>query len=183
MEMAKSICMDFLDVPVGRYGTAEFIERYARHGMELPSLSLATACLVLLTTLMMPSPIEIGAGIKTARPKPHRVTVTAYTNVEACTDSTPNETASLLQIKPRHYGKIIALSRDLAKQYRFGDRFELRLNGRTHIVEYQDLMNKRFKNRIDLLLPSVRKSLKFGVNEGMLIPLDRQDRKPGRRMG
>lgn len=183
MEMAKDICMDFLDLPVGRYGTAEFIERYARRSMELPSLSLAAACLVLFTALLIPSPMGIEAGIKTVRSKPHKVTVTAYTNVEACTDSTPNETASLLQIKPRHYGKIIALSRDIAKQYRFGDQFELRLNGRTHIVEYQDLMNKRFKNRIDLLLPSVRKSLKFGVNEGVLIPLDKQDRKPARRMG
>ena len=99
------------------------------------------------------------------------VTVTAYTNVPQCTDSTPDETASLLHIKPKHYWKLIALSRDLAAGHKFGDRFLLKVNGWSYPVEFQDLMAARHRNKIDFLLPSVGKCMRFGVKEGVLIPV------------
>jgi 3D (Asp-Asp-Asp) domain-containing protein len=112
-----------------------------------------------------------GTDLK-VEPQGHRVTVTAYTNIPSCTDKTPNETASLLRIRPRHYGRIIALSRDLAKHYKYGDRFHLWVNGETHLVEYQDLMAKKHSQRIDLLLPSKKKCLNFGIMQGLLIPAE-----------
>lgn len=118
------------------------------------------------------------------RPKAvHGVTVTAYTNVPSCTDSTPNQTASLLKIRPKHYWRIIALSRDLAKHYKFGDKFELWVDGRVYFVEFQDVMAKRHKGKIDFLLPSVEKCLKFGVNRGVLIPIDGYEADGGRQSG
>ncbi len=112
-------------------------------------------------------------------PKPHLITVTAYTNVTRCTDSTPNITASLLHIKPQHYWKVIALSRDLAKHYRFGDKFQLYINGEPHLVEFQDLMPGKHKRKIDLLLPSIKKCKDFGKKKGILIPLsyEREEEK------
>jgi 3D (Asp-Asp-Asp) domain-containing protein len=102
----------------------------------------------------------------------HKVTVTAYTNSAKCADSNPNITASLLRIKPQHYWKVIALSRDLARGYEFGDKFELWVNGKKYLVEYQDVMPRKHKNKIDFLLPSERKCREFGLNKGILIPLE-----------
>jgi 3D (Asp-Asp-Asp) domain-containing protein len=172
-----------LHLPRAREEDLEWVEdrRSKAGGLRIGALTLA----IFLVTAMvvLPASIDGSRHRKRSFVEPHRVTVTAYTNVEACTDSTPNETASLLKIKPRHYGRIIALSRDLAGRYEFGDRFELQLNGKAHVVEYQDVMAKRFKNRIDLLLPSVKKSLRFGINEGVLVPLGKEGKAPARRMG
>ena len=113
----------------------------------------------------------------------HRVQITAYTNVPQCTDSTPDETASMLHIKRKHYWKLIALSRDLAKGYKFGDRFILRVNGKSYAVEFQDVMAARHRNQIDFLLPSVKRAMKFGVNEGLLIPVGKSGERRARRTG
>lgn len=126
-----------------------------------------------------------GSGSKSERIPSggHRVTVTAYTNVPQCTDSTPDETASLLHIKPKHYWKLIALSRDLAEGCRFGDRFLLMVNGRSYPVEFQDLMAARYRNRIDFLLPSVNRCMRFGVREGVLIPVGKSGLRSVRSAG
>ncbi len=115
---------------------------------------------------------DVSANVAKDQPKAHKVTVTAYTNIPSCTDSTPNETASLLKIRPKHYGKVIALSPDLAKKYKFGDKFYLIINGEKHLVEFQDLMAKRHRNRTDFLLASRKKCKDFGMTQGVLIPLD-----------
>jgi 3D (Asp-Asp-Asp) domain-containing protein len=119
---------------------------------------------------MVAEPLEASVAEKSETA--HKVTVTAYTNSLKCADSNPNVTASLLRIKPKHYWKVIALSRDLAQGYEFGDRFELWVKGKKYLVEYQDVMPLKHKNKIDFLLPSERKCLEFGRNKGILIPLE-----------
>lgn len=175
--MHKQPVATLLELPITDESVASFSRRFQKTGRKAVHLVVMASCMGLL--LLMPSMM----GLEPQPEVPRKVKVTAYTNVAACTDSTPNETASLLRIRRKHYGKIIALSRDLAKHYRYGDKFLVRVNGKDHVVEFQDLMAKRHKNSIDLLLPSVKESLRFGVNEGELIPLRQSDRKPSRRTG
>ena len=103
----------------------------------------------------------------------HHVSVTAYTNIPKCTDSDYNVTSSCLRIKPKDYGRLIALSRDLAKSYEFGDRFDLWSNGKLYTVSYQDTMPKKHRRKVDLLLRSVKSCKEFGKNPGLLIPKDK----------
>jgi 3D (Asp-Asp-Asp) domain-containing protein len=142
------------------------------------SLCLIAVCF-LIALLCNPADTEMKAQAYSLgkSKKNHEVTVTAYTNLPCCTNNNPNLTASSLRIKPHHYGRIIALSRDLAKEYSFGDRFHLLVNGETHVVEFQDVMSKRHRNKIDFLLPSKQKALKFGKARGILIPLNSADTK------
>lgn len=74
-------------------------------------------------------------------------------------DGDPFTTADLSKIDKsklhRHELKWIAVSRDLLNQFRMGDIVEIKcdnekLNGEWEI---HDLMNKRFSNRIDFLVP------------------------------
>lgn len=100
------------------------------------------------------------------------VKVTAYTNARRCTDSTPNIMASGLKINSSHYYRVIALSDDLAKGHRFGDRFELRIGDEVYVVVYEDRMAKRHRRTVDLFLPSLWLARKFGARHGELIPVD-----------
>ncbi|MCU0587141.1 MAG: hypothetical protein MUF52_03205 [Syntrophobacteraceae bacterium] len=173
-------------------GRATLSRAFMRHyAQSRPTRSrrprAAFAALLCLTGALW-GPVEANLSVGTCalpvQPNGHRVTVTAYTNIPSCTDSTPDETASMLRIRPGHHGRIIALSRDLARGYRFGDRFHLIVGGKTHVVEFQDLMARRHTNRIDLLLPSKRKCQEFGVSSGVLLPIGRASRAgPGDRRG
>jgi 3D (Asp-Asp-Asp) domain-containing protein len=107
----------------------------------------------------------------------HKIIVTAYTNVPQCTDDTPDETASLLLIRPKHYWNVIALSRDIAKDYKFGDKFRLLINGKPHMVVYEDRMPAKHTKKIDLLLPSIRECREFGKQKGILIPITKHAKK------
>lgn len=147
----------------------------ARKGKSWRGGQIGLCCMALL--LLVPGQMAVEGSLPTKHSIVHRVTVTAYTNVPECTDSTPDETASLLRIKPKHYWRLIALSRDLARGYKFGDRFILRTNGKAYPVEFQDLMAPKQRNKVDFLLPSVRKSLEFGVKEGVLIPVKEAGKK------
>lgn len=78
--------------------------------------------------------------------------------VEQC-DSDPFTTADMSKINMRklnsHQLKWIAISRDLLNQFKLGDIVEIqcsndKLNGEWEI---HDLMNSRFKNKIDFLVP------------------------------
>jgi 3D (Asp-Asp-Asp) domain-containing protein len=102
----------------------------------------------------------------------HHVTVTAYTNTPQCTDGDHNVTASSFRIQHKHYGKIIALSRDLAGKYEFGDRFGLWSNGKLRVVSYEDRMPKKHRKKVDLLLPSLKSCKEFGKSAGILVPMD-----------
>ena len=91
------------------------------------------------------------------------VTVTTYNSVTAQCDATPLITASGHRIKnPNKREMIIAISRDLRKIYKFGTKVRIigagRLDG---IYTIEDVMNSRFKNRIDILLPPKYRNTKL----------------------
>jgi 3D (Asp-Asp-Asp) domain-containing protein len=105
---------------------------------------------------------EIEAEIENVTPD--IVTVTTYTpSIEEC-DSTPLVTASGFKINPNNPKKhrIIAVSRDLKKKYKFGKKIRItgigKLSG-TYTV--RDVMNKRYRNRVDILIGKKDKQNKF----------------------
>jgi 3D (Asp-Asp-Asp) domain-containing protein len=83
------------------------------------------------------------------------VTVTMYHPVPNQTDATPYTTASGFKLDKKNPKKdrIIAISRDLKQKLDFGDTVILQGIGKwdgEYVVH--DVMNKRFKNRIDILI-------------------------------
>ncbi len=87
--------------------------------------------------------------------EPDIVTVTTYSPTVAQTDSTPLITASGFKINPKNpkRQRIVAVSRDLKKKYKFGKKIRItgigKLSG-TYTV--RDVMNKRYRNRVDILI-------------------------------
>ena len=95
------------------------------------------------------------------------VTLTTYSVTEGETDSTPTITASGFEIdedNPKKH-RIIAVSRDLKRKLRFGEKVILSNAGRFNGVWYvRDLMNSRFRNKIDVLIDEDDKQTKmYGV--------------------
>ena len=92
------------------------------------------------------------------------VTATTYTPSVRETDSTPLVTASGFKINPkdpkRH--RIIAVSRDLKRKYKFGTRVKISGAGK-YSGEYvvRDVMNKRYHKRVDILIGRKDKQTKF----------------------
>ena len=83
------------------------------------------------------------------------VTLTTYSATEGQTDDSPTITASGFEIDENNPNKhrIIAVSRDLKQKLRFGEKVVLSNAGRFNGVWYvRDLMNSRFKNKIDVLI-------------------------------
>lgn len=83
------------------------------------------------------------------------VTLTTYKSVDSETDSSPRITASGFKISKKNPKKhrIVAVSRDLKKKYPFGSKLKIRNAGKfdgEYVVE--DVMNKRYKRRIDILI-------------------------------
>jgi len=95
------------------------------------------------------------------------VTLTTYSVTEEETDSSPTITASGFEIDENNPNKhrIIAVSRDLKRRLRFGEKVVLSNAGRFNGVWYvRDLMNSRFKNKIDVLInPDDKQTKMFGV--------------------
>ena len=95
---------------------------------------------------------------------PDIVAVTTYSPSIEQTDSTPLITASGFKINPanpkRH--RIIAVSRDLKKKYKFGKKVRItgigKLSG-TYTI--RDVMNKRYKKRVDILIGEDDKQTSF----------------------
>jgi 3D (Asp-Asp-Asp) domain-containing protein len=86
---------------------------------------------------------------------PDIVTLTTYSISAAETDSTPLITASGFKINPnnpkRH--RIIAVSRDLKRKYKFGQKVRIEGAGKYNgIYTIRDLMHHRWKNKIDILI-------------------------------
>jgi 3D (Asp-Asp-Asp) domain-containing protein len=87
--------------------------------------------------------------------EPDIVMVTTYSPTVAQTDSTPLITASGFKINPNNpkRQRIVAVSRDLKKKYKFGKKIRItgigKLSG-TYTV--RDVMNKRYRNRVDILI-------------------------------
>jgi 3D (Asp-Asp-Asp) domain-containing protein len=85
--------------------------------------------------------------------KPEIVTLTTYKASEGETDSTPNITASGFKITNPKKHKIIAVSRDLKKKYKFGQKVRITGAGKYNgTYRVHDVMNKRYRNRIDILI-------------------------------
>ena len=84
-----------------------------------------------------------------------KVTVTMYQPETRQTDSSPYVTASGFKLDKKNPKKdrIIAVSRDLLDKLKFGDKVILEGIG-DWSGEYvvHDVMNKRFRNRIDILI-------------------------------
>lgn len=97
---------------------------------------------------------RIDEYVSTATPS-EVVTITTYTpSVEEC-DSTPLITASGFKINERNpkRHRIVAVSRDLKRKYKFGTKLRIKGAGKydgTYTV--RDVMNKRFRKRIDILV-------------------------------
>ena len=85
--------------------------------------------------------------------QPEIVTLTTYKAVLGETDSTPNITASGFKITNPKKHRIIAVSRDLKKKYKFGQKVRITGAGKYNgTYRVHDVMNKRYKNRIDVLI-------------------------------
>ena len=96
--------------------------------------------------------------------EPDIVTVTTYSPTVDQTDSTPLITASGFKINPINPKKqrIIAVSRDLKRKYKFGKKIRItgigKLSG-TYTV--RDVMNKRYRKRVDILIGEDDKQTSF----------------------
>jgi len=105
---------------------------------------------------------EIAKEIKDI--EPDIVTVTTYSPSIEQTDNTPLITASGFKINPNNPKKhrIIAISRDLKRKYKFGKKVRItgigELSG-TYTV--RDVMNKRYRKRVDILIGTDDKQTKF----------------------
>jgi 3D (Asp-Asp-Asp) domain-containing protein len=91
------------------------------------------------------------------------VTITTYSPTVEQTDSTPLITASGFKINesnPKRH-RIIAVSRDLKRKYKFGTKLRIKGAGKydgTYTV--RDVMNKRYTKRIDILVGKKDKQTK-----------------------
>lgn len=120
-----------------------------------------------LVLLLLPYEMEksekmIMEKIKTL--EPISVTLTTYTTSAKETDSTPNITASGFKIDTLNPMKhrIIAVSRDLKKKWKFGTKVRITGAGKYNGTYYvRDLMNKRYKKRIDILIGKNHKQIKL----------------------
>jgi 3D (Asp-Asp-Asp) domain-containing protein len=83
------------------------------------------------------------------------VTLTTYSACVEQTDSTPYITASgfkLDSVNPKRH-KVIAISRDLKRKFKFKDRVMITGAGKYDgVYRVEDVMNKRFTNRVDILV-------------------------------
>ena len=82
------------------------------------------------------------------------VTMTTYTTSRSQTDSNPYETASgfiLNKNNPKKH-RVIAISRDLRDTFAFGDSVYVQAGKYSGTYVVHDVMNKRFKKKIDLLI-------------------------------
>jgi len=95
------------------------------------------------------------------------VVVTAYNAVGAQTDSTPEITASNKRVK----SGMVALSRDIEEEFnfRFGDTVVIKSLG---AFTFEDRMNKRWKRRVDIFMPSEEAAKNFGVLYSFLLVSD-----------
>jgi 3D (Asp-Asp-Asp) domain-containing protein len=107
--------------------------------------------LICLPYEMEKEEVRINKMIETI--KPEIVTLTTYKASEGETDSTPNITASGFKITNPKKHRIIAVSRDLKKKYKFGQKIRITNAGKYNgTYRVHDVMNKRYKNRIDILI-------------------------------
>ena len=124
---------------------------------------------VILSFILFILPIEINMMEKKIEMEikgiiPDIVMVTTYSPTIEQTDSTPLITASGYKINPANpkRQRIVAVSRDLKRKYKFGKKVRItgigKLSG-TYTI--RDVMNKRFKKRVDILIGEDDKQTSF----------------------
>ena len=108
--------------------------------------------------------IDEAEEIVVKKQKPLIVTVTTYTVSESETDDSPTITASGFEVSrtnPKKH-RVIAVSRDLKKKLRFGDKVRITGIGKlSGIYVVRDLMNSRWRKKIDILINPKDKQTKF----------------------
>lgn len=125
--------------------------------------------IIIVLFFLFPSHIGISnhgynITLKRNKPKIEIVTLTIYSPNSGQTDKTPHLTASGFKIDSNNPGKhkIIAISRDLKKKWKFNTRVKILNAGRYNgIYIVKDLMNKRHRKRIDILVSKNRKPIKL----------------------
>jgi len=116
--------------------------------------------MVLLPYEMEREELRINTLIETLTPE--IVTLTTYKANEAETDSTPNITASGFKITNPKKHRIIAVSRDLKRKYKWGQTVRVTGAGKYNgTYRVHDVMNKRYKKRIDILIGANDKQTKL----------------------
>ena len=82
------------------------------------------------------------------------VHATVYNAVEEQTNSDPSHTASMfkLDLSNPYKHRIIAVSRDLLIEFPMGTKVRITGTKYDGIYTVRDKMNKRYKNRIDILI-------------------------------
>jgi 3D (Asp-Asp-Asp) domain-containing protein len=112
--------------------------------------------ITIITVFLFPIKVANIRAATTIKDNPYEtVTLTTYSPTLQECDSTPNITASGFKINLKNPKKhrIIAVSRDLKKKWKFGTRVRIKNAGKYNgIYTVKDVMNKRYKNRIDLLI-------------------------------
>ena len=112
---------------------------------------LLSMVMVCLPYEMEREEIRVNKMIETLTPE--IVTLTTYKASETETDSTPNITASGFKITNPKRHKIIAVSRDLKRKMKWGSKVRIVGAGKYDgTYRVHDLMNKRYKKRIDILI-------------------------------
>jgi 3D (Asp-Asp-Asp) domain-containing protein len=120
-------------------------------------LAIAMVC---LPYEMEREELRINTMIETITPE--IVTLTTYKANAAETDSTPNITASGFKITNPKKHRIIAVSRDLKKKYKFGQKIRIVGAGKYDgTYRVHDVMNKRYTKRIDILIGANDKQTKL----------------------
>lgn len=83
-------------------------------------------------------------------------------------------TLALDETKPTHRGlaawgdmlepgmRVIAVSRDLIKKYDLGHRTRVQIEGFSGTYTVRDKMNKRWRNKIDILVPNAEQARAWG---------------------
>ena len=96
------------------------------------------------------------------------VIATVYNAVPEQTNSDPSHTASMfkLDLSNPYKHKIIAVSRDLLIKYPMGTRVRVEGTSYDGVYTVEDKMNKRYKNRIDIL---INLDMKIGKWNNVLI--------------
>lgn len=105
--------------------------------------------------------LPIGADTPIADYVQHRVVVTAtvYNAVPEQTNSENLVTASGFIIDKDSFPKIIAVSRDLEKKFPMGTKVSIQGTDFDGIYTVEDRMHKRWRKKIDILVPD---SIKLG---------------------
>ncbi len=94
--------------------------------------------------------------------QPEIVTLTTYKAVIGETDDTPNITASGFKITNPKKHRIIAVSKDLRKKWGWGTKVRIVGAGKYDgTYRVHDLMNKRYRKRIDILIGNKDKQTKL----------------------